>query len=155
MRRGRLALGAWAVGVGLCAGVSGAEDAPAPHGDEAAQSGDPGRQLTYASVMFYEAKSLLGNDREQGLAMFRQIERLLNEALRLTEQGGGPGTNVLRSQSAFMLGQIYQNVFQNPGTAEQQYLAALAAFPGHFGAAQALGKLRMRAQPAPTPPTTP
>lgn len=115
--------------------------------EQLTQSGDPGAQLTYASIMFYEAKRLLGSEREQGVAMFKKIERLLGEALRLTEAGEQPHSDLVRSQAFFLLAEIARYVFQDTGKAKAHYEAALEAFPSHAGAVQGLGNLMLEQAP--------
>ena len=112
--------------------------------EQVTQSGDPGAQLTYASIMFYEAKRLLGSDRDQGVAMFKKIEELLGETLRLTAASEQPHSDLVRSQAFYLLAEISRHVFRDTAKAKAHYEAALEAFPSHAGAVQGLGNLMLQ-----------
>ncbi len=114
-------------------------------------SQDPAAHLSYASILFYKGRRMLGaGATAEGEAIFREIEGELHTALKLADQDqDASGRRLLQSQCAFMLGDIRYFVFHDPLTATEFYREALAYFPEHDGASEALKRL------TPEPPAQP
>ena len=105
---------------------------------------DPSTRLTYASILFYQARRLMqiGNQAAAQDA-FRRVEHELVIALKnANHEPDLLAQNLVGSQSAFMLGDLYMHVFQDAVKAKQFYQDALKFFPEHDGAIEALKRLQ-------------
>ncbi len=109
----------------------------------AIDSQDPSAHLTYASILFYKGLGLLQSGKsEEGQAVFHTIEGELLLALKLSEPNrDAPDVKLVRSQSAFLLGEVTLNVFKDNAKAKQFYEQALREYPEHDGATRALARL--------------
>ena len=116
---------------------------PAPT-ESLLQSSDAGMHLTHASIQFYHAQRLLtSGEQGAGETLFRHIEQELLEAQRLSlDDPDAERRRLVKGQAAFLLGQIHQFVFKDPGKAQQAYEQALAEVADHDGARQALKSLK-------------
>ena len=125
--------------------ASGAAAAAAP---ATIQSDDASVHLTYASILFYKGRSLLqAGDREHAERVFKTVEAELRDALRLSEHDeDAQRRGLLRSQSAFLMGDLYFFVFNDAATAKAFYQESLQDFPEHEGAREALKQFETRAQ---------
>ena len=117
--------------------------APAPQ----AESSDPSVHLNYASILFYKGRHLFqtGGDVENGKVIFKDVERHLREALRLVAQDQDPvRRQLIESQTAFLLGDVYLFVWKDELTARTFYEQALTAYPEHDGAREALKSIDLQ-----------
>ena len=104
---------------------------------------DPEIRLNYASIRFYRARRLLLTDIPAAQLEFKGIEGQLIAALQLSEADEAhPGKQLLRSQSAFMLGDLYWYIFHDSARAKTMYQDALRYFPEHDGASEALKRIQ-------------
>ena len=103
----------------------------------------PAARLTYASILFYRARRLMGsNDQEKTLEAFLRVQSELNRVLKDVAQEPDPKTRALvSSQSAFMLGDLFTYVFRDAAKAKASYQDAVKFFPEHDGATEALNRL--------------
>jgi hypothetical protein len=139
-------LGVAPVGAAAEESVGAAAQEPAPSAGPLTspagiQSEDPSAHLQYASILFYRGRQLLSplGDREAALAVFRVVEAELLEARRLSEQHpDGVERRLLRSQCAFLLGDLHFFVFEDHALAQAFYQESLEQFPDHAGALEAL-----------------
>ena len=72
-------------------------------------------------------------------AVFREVERELDSAIKLSDRDtDDTRRRLLRGQSAFLLGELYVNVFNDRAKAKAFYQDALRDVPDHDGALEAL-----------------
>lgn len=109
-------------------------------GGSAPESSDPSVHLNYASILFYKGRNLIqAGDKEAGETAFKEVERELRLAMKLSESDTDERRHaLLNSQSAFLLGEVYFFVFNDREKAKASYQEALRAIPDHDGALQAL-----------------
>jgi len=112
------------------------EQAPAPDAETGIVSDDAGAQVAYASIVFYRAQHLLRfGQLEEGKALFREVVVALSNAIELSaHETDVVSRNLLRSQSANLLGDIYNYVYDDAQTATAFYEEALRYFPEHAAA---------------------
>ncbi len=110
---------------------------------EAPTSQDPAAHLNYASVMFYKGVGLLqAGKADESRAVFQAVEAELRLAMELSEpKRAEPDTRLLRSQCAFLLGEVTLNVLNDRDAAKAHYEEALREYPEHDGALRALAGL--------------
>ena len=101
---------------------------------------DAATHLTYASILFYKGKRLLQPaSRAEGEAIFKEVEQELRRALELSAQDpDARRRQLIGSQSAHILGDLYLYVWKNPDKAKAFYEQAVHAYPEHVGAREAL-----------------
>ena len=134
----------------LCGAVPAAfgADAAQPAATPASEveSTDPSVHLNYASILFYKGRRLFQTgDVEQAKAIFKDVERHLREALRLTAQDQDPvRRQLIESQAAFLLGDVHLFVWSDEPAAKAFYEQALAAYPEHDGAREALKSIDLQ-----------
>ena len=123
---------------------------PSPSGVELSAQ-DAAAHLNYASILFYKGRRMLkAGATAEGEAIFREIEGELHTALKFADQNQDAlGRRLLQSQCAFMLGDIRYFVFHDPAAATERYREALAYFPQHDGASEALKRLDPQRQAQP------
>ena len=110
---------------------------PATLGD----SQDAGARLTYASLLFYRDLNLL-RDGKPPAELFAEVEQELSMVIRLSgAEAQEPGRSLLRSQAAYMLGDVYLYVKKDPVKAKAFYLQAVRYVPEHAAAAAALKRM--------------
>ncbi len=103
---------------------------------------DAASHLTFASILFYKARSLMAKDAAASQAVFKQIEQELHTAMQLAAGDSHERRrNLISSQSAYLLGDLYAFVFQNVAQAKQYYQESLKYFPEHQGAQDGLKRL--------------
>jgi hypothetical protein len=116
--------------------------APASAADKALpDSQDAGERLTHATILFYRALEGFrpGNPPSD---LFAEVARDLTEAIRLSASDPQPRRrNLIRGQAAYMLGDVYLNVYRDAETAKALYREAVRYVPGHSAAASALKRL--------------
>ena len=107
---------------------------------EEGESDDASVHLNFASILFYKGRRLLQTgDATAGGAVFKVIEQELQLALQLSEHDPNERRRqLLRSQSAYLLGDVNLFVFKDHEKAKAFYEEALRYFPEHDGAIEAL-----------------
>ena len=107
---------------------------------ETVASDDAATHLTYASILFYKGRRLLQpTSQAEGEAIFKAVEQELQLALELSAQDQNERRRQLvRSQSAHLLGDLYFYVWKDRDKAKAFYEQALQAYPEHDGAREAL-----------------
>jgi len=103
-------------------------------------SQDPSAHLNYASILFYKGRRLLqSGDHEGSEAVFKEVEQELLLAARLSDNDTEDlRRRLLKSQCAFLLGDVYLFVFKDRQKAKAAYQDSLGHFPEHDGAREAL-----------------
>ncbi|MBI4004447.1 MAG: hypothetical protein HY353_05435 [Candidatus Omnitrophica bacterium] len=122
-----------AVVVGACAlltGTAGAE----------IHSDDPAVHLNYATILFYKGRGQMGQGQADAATVtFQEMEAELNLAMTLSERDADDQRRqLLRSQTAFLLGDLHFFVFKERDKAKAFYEESIKNFPEHHGAAEAL-----------------
>jgi hypothetical protein len=122
-----------AVVIGACALLSGAAGAEI-------QSDDPAVHLNYATILFYKGRGQLGQGQaEAATVTFQEMEAELTLAMTLSEQDAdSQRRQLLRSQTAFLLGDLHFFVFKDRDKAKAFYEESVKNFPEHHGAVEAL-----------------
>jgi len=102
-------------------------------------SEDPSVHLNYATILFYKGLGLWRSDQTAGEAILKGVERELTSAIRLSASDTDePRRNLLRSQCAYLLGDLYTFAFKEPAHAKAFYQQAVRYFPEHTAAVAAL-----------------
>jgi len=101
-----------------------------------AGSADAGAHLAYATIVFYRAHTMFQfGKRKESEQLFRDIVLELTKAIELSAQDADAvSRNLVRSQSAYLLGDISSYVFSDPTAAKAFYEEALRYFPAHSAA---------------------
>ena len=117
------------------------QKAPKPH--PTVQSENPFAYLNDASILFYKGIDLLqSGHRVEAETVFRTIETELLQAMRLSEPNQtNADIKELRSQCAFLLGELQLYVWNDTKKAKGFYEEALRYFPQHDGAIRALASV--------------
>ena len=99
----------------------------------------PSVHLNYATLLFKEGQAMLASGKkEDGRAVFREVEKELLSALRLAKNEPDSIRRAqLKSQSSFLLGDVNFFVFSNKEKAKGYYQEALWYDPQHPGALEA------------------
>ena len=116
---------------------------PSPAFVSTLTSQDAAVHLTYASILFYTGLGLLqAGKAEEGKAVFQTVNGELRLALQLSESRRTESdVKLVRSQCAFLLGEVTFNVLNAPASAQAFYEQALREYPEHDGATRALARL--------------
>jgi hypothetical protein len=106
-------------------------------------SADPSAHLNYASILFYKGRQeMASGDQGMSTETFKEMEAELLLALQLSEsQPDGLERRLLRSQCAFLLGDLQLFIFKDSQKAKTFYQQAVEQFPDHQGAVAALKRL--------------
>ena len=104
---------------------------------------DPSVHLSTATILFYKGIDLSrGGRKPEADAIFREVEQELLTAIRLSEHDANPHRrNLLSSQCAYLLGDLYAFVFANPTTAKAFYQQSVRYVPDHTAAINALQRM--------------
>lgn len=106
-----------------------------------ADSQDAGERLTYASLLFYRDLASL-RDSAPSAALFQEVEQELQMVIRLSAADANERRrNLLRSQAAYMLGDVWRYVKKDPAKAKAFYRQAVRYVPEHTAANEALKRL--------------
>ena len=104
------------------------------------RSEDPAVHLNYATILFYKGKGQMGQGQADAAKVtFQEVETELNLAMTLSEQDADDQRRqLLRSQAAFLLGDLNFFVFKDRDKAKAFYQESIKNFPEHSGAVEAL-----------------
>ena len=104
---------------------------------------DAGACLSYATILFYKSRDLMTQGKsEEAQAVFMEVNQALQTALQRSESGADTLSRALvRSQVAFMLGDLSFYVFKDPMRAKAFYEQSVHAIADHAGARRALERL--------------
>ncbi len=150
MQRGRLLCGLVAslmicgpVPAGFCEDAATTAPAPVAGGYASpVDSTDASAHLHYASILFYKARLALAEDEPTGRALFQEVEAELQLASTLSHAiSDQVSRSLLRSQCAFLRGDLSLYITGDPEKAQAYYQESLRNFPDHAGAAGALERL--------------
>lgn len=109
---------------------------------------DPAACLDYATILFYKARDLMAEGkRDEAQAVFMEVGQALRAVLQRAEsRPESVGRALVRSQAAFMLGDLSLYVFQDPAGAKTFYEQSLRDITDHAGARRALDRLAKAAE---------
>jgi len=104
------------------------------------QSEDPAVHLNYATILFYKGRGQMGQgETDAAKATFREVQAELELAMKLSEQDPDDmRRQLLRSQAAFLLGDVSLFVLKDRDKAKAFYEESIKHFPQHAGAVEAL-----------------
>ena len=104
------------------------------------RSEDSAVHLNYATILFYKGRGQMGQgETDAAKTTFQEAEAELNLAMTLSERDtDDQRRQLLRSQAAFLLGDLHFFVFKDRDKAKAFYQESIKNFPEHSGAVEAL-----------------